>query len=242
VDTGGSASVGGDGANSADGSAGTAQVGGGNSADWTLGTAQVGPASSAGTADPGTADPVDAPTSVGSGGGNDAGSSVGTTQIGGGNGTSSSVGTGQVGSLEAASMSIGGGENTADTSFGTLQVGGGNTAGDSEGTLQFFGAPGASGFERLDGGSPSASGSTIGTGEREVVAAGLPRSPEVATRVIPGSDTTPAGDALNEDEALQRTARAGTLPFTGLSILGATLLGLLLAAAGLALRSTSRSC
>jgi hypothetical protein len=45
---------------------------------------------------------------------------------------------------------------------------------------------------------------------------------------------------LPANQALRETARAGTLPFTGLSLLFALTVGLVLTAAGFALRGRAR--
>ncbi len=130
-------------------------------------------------------------------------------------------------------MDVGQGSgNTATSSTGVAQVGGGNTATDSAGVVQTCDSCGSGNQARVlsstpitplekSGGTPAATPSTV-----VHTVAGAPKTPS-------------ASGVLHTPSKTKRTT--GTLPFTGLDLLYAVLLGTLLTAAGLRLRAHGRS-
>jgi hypothetical protein len=178
VGFGGASGIDGTGANLADASLGTAQVGGPNTADGSTGTVQVGGVT--------VAPALRVSTPLGNlvlggasgieGGANRATDSLGTAQIGGGNTSNGSAGSLQAGAVSIAptlaltgtpfgdvtlggSTGIAGSGNTAGDSIGTVQVGGGNGADASNGTGQV--GPVATSAAVMYGNTPAGSG-TVG--------------------------------------------------------------------------------
>jgi hypothetical protein len=205
---------------------------------------------------------------VGGTGGNTAGSSAGAVQIGGGNAADESAGAGQSGPvtvgptatftdpLTGESVTVGGpttiggsGGNRATGSVGVFQVGGGNRSAGSAGTVQVGGA--TSGPTRTGGETaspPSGSPTPTPAAGAAPVDAGTPA--EVRRALGPAGSpagtehrqTALQGGRLGANTSLGAAVPAGTLPFTGLSLLLAVLLGFALVAAGSALRLQGRVC
>jgi hypothetical protein len=250
------------GSNSATGSLGTVQVGGGNNADGSAGTAQVGDTAVAPTLSA-TGTPA-GDVSVGgssgiAGSGNDATGSLGTAQIGGGNTSTGSGGTTQssgivvgptatVGNTPAGGTTVGaptnvgeGNGNTSTGSLGTAQVGGGNSATGSIGTAQ-VGSPTP----------PPESGPTFSTLSLDNSSGSLTAAPAApsATPSATPSAATPSSKAAPAkhnavlpapSKTLTGNRTIGSLPFTGLDLLFAVLLGMALIAAGMGVRTRART-
>jgi hypothetical protein len=261
---GGSSGIAG-GSNSAAGSLGTVQVGGGNNADGSAGTAQVGDTSVAPTLSA-TGTPAGDVSTGGSssiaGSGNDATGSLGTVQIGGGNTADGSGGTTQssgivvgptvsVGDTPVGGTTVGvptnvgeGNGNTSTGSLGTAQVGGGNSATGSIGTAQ------VGSQTPTPTPVPTESGPTISTLSLDNTASSgsltaAPAAPSATPSVTPpAAKAAPAKHQAvlpAPSKTLTGNRTIGSLPFTGLDLLFAVLLGMALIAAGMGVRTRART-
>jgi hypothetical protein len=252
--------VGGSGGNSASSSTGTVQVGGGNTASRSTGVAQSGPIAAAprvSTATPVGATGGSASVAIGGTGGNNASDSAGVAQVGGGNGAAGSAGVGQAGPLSAEvaaffaaigasfPFTLGGtGGNNGSQSDGVLQLGGGNSATGSTGAAQ-TGAFGfspfvdAAGLTEIPSGTPvRIPASASGTPAVPVTTVGSPTPVRRTQRAPLTPRAAPRGTPSTGRFGVLGT---GTLPFTGLSLALAFVLGLTLLAAGVAVRRTARA-
>lgn len=215
-----------------------------NNATGSIGSVQVSNTTAAPSANA-TAGSVSAsvsvPTSVGGSGKNTASNSVGTAQAGGGNTASNSVGAVQVSGANtapagsatvagnqvnaAAPTSIGGsGGNSASNSIGTAQVGGATSSNGSTGVVQIGGS-------RT---SPAVGASIAG------LAASAPTSQAGGTKPLgtrSNRSISQMPTVLGARTALDRPGAASQLPFTGLSLLLALLLGLGALGGGVGLRA-----
>jgi hypothetical protein len=215
-------SIGGSGSNTSSNSIGTAQVGGANSSNGSIGGAQLGgtrTSPAVGASIVGLAASA-ALTAALAGSGNNATDSIGTVQLGGGNASDGSALVVQSGAL-AIDPAVDAGDTSASGPVNIGGSGGGNTASNSIGVAQIGGS-----------GTASPAGGNSGVlGAAAIVPAGQP----VGTKSNRSALQMPT--VLGARNALDRPGAANQLPFTGLSLLLALLLGLGVLSAGAGLRA-----
>jgi hypothetical protein len=193
-----------------------------------------------------------APTSIGGSGSNSASNSIGTAQVGGGNSSNGSIGAAQVGGSRsspavgasiaglaasaALTAALAGSGNNATDSIGTVQLGGGNASDGSlvvaqSGAVTLGAAVGA-GDESGSGPVNIAGGNSGVLGATPSAPAGQPLGTKSNNRSVSEMPTV-----LGARNALDRPGALSQLPFTGLSLLLALLLGLGVLGAGSGLRA-----
>jgi hypothetical protein len=233
-----------------------------NNATGSVGAVQVGSTSaspSAGVDSTAATASVSAPMSTG-GGDNNASNSVGAVQVGGGNTSTSSTGTAQASQLSSSpSVAAGsggnsatvngpvstgtGGGNNATGSTGAVQLGGDNSASASTGSVQVGNVNAAPAAGAAAAGAAAAGGPTAGAQSVPATAgpAGAQGTPGRSTigQLNPTPSARRSLGTPNSRPAGMATLRQ--LPFTGLMLGLAALLGALLTTAGLGLRSYARS-